>query len=792
MKSSLPFLLVTTSVLTSLCASAALVTSTADSGPGSLREVIANASVGETITFAVSNLITLTGGELAVATDLTITGPGSSNLTIERSHAEGTPAFRVFNITSGSVRISGLTLSNGLATAGGGINNEDRLIVAGCTISGNTATERGGGINNSGTLTLSDTTVISNTTAGVGGASASGGGINNNAGGTIQALSRCVVLGNSATGGAGGGDGLGGGIANDHGTIVNISETLISSNSATGDLTGGGLGGGIHNSIGSTVETLTNSVVSDNATQGGSAGGASSGGAIHNEGTLLQVIDSTIRDNVATGGSASGATGGASQGGGVASLGTVNLVNSTVSGNSATGGRSTGGTGGASRGGGIASECGTLTLETSTVSGNSAEGGAGPGGEGTAAGGGLFNDCGSATVNHSTVTANRAGEGPQQNGSGIFNSLGGTELKNSIVAGNSVGFDLFNEEPGLIGSGGFNLIGYTNAPISPGPNDLFNLSGGELKLGPLQDNGGPTFTHALYCGSPAIDAGDSTEAPEVDQRGFPRIVRGRMDIGAYEDNNTGPAVLCPKSTTLQAHSATGIVATLSVQVADGDGDGLVVVWAKEGAAVQTNVVASGGTSTFANVSFTASFGLGSHSVELRVIDSKQCEARCSTTVLVTSAPGQGCDLYPIALHERSLAGVAVGGVIRDIYNGVQPGNFGWLTWAGSPNEPTVVKSLTPPGDSATYTNPKDPSDHQVSVGDWVQGKPGISNSSQVRDALNTLTRIDITVPVWDKATGTGNNSLYRVVAFARVRLLNYRLPRENRITVRFLGLTNCQ
>jgi hypothetical protein len=174
------------------------------------------------------------------------------------------------------------------------------------------------------------------------------------------------------------------------------------------------------------------------------------------------------------------------------------------------------------------------------------------------------------------------------------------------------------------------------------------------------------------------------------------------------------------------------------------------------------------------------------------MDTKRCEATCSTTILVTPAPRKGCDLYPIALHKKSLTGVKVGGLICDIYNGVRPGNFGWLTWARSPSEPTLVKSLTPPGNSGTYSNPDARDDHVVSVGDWVQGKPGISNSRQVRAALEALKQIDITVPVWDRAIGTGNNSLYRVVAFARVRLVSYRLPCQNRITVRFLGWTTCQ
>lgn len=146
-----------------------------------------------------------------------------------------------------------------------------------------------------------------------------------------------------------------------------------------------------------------------------------------------------------------------------------------------------------------------------------------------------------------------------------------------------------------------------------------------------------------------------------------------------------------------------------------------------------------------------------------------------------------CELYPIALNTTSLNGIAVGTSIVDIYNGVQPGNFGWLTWAGAPNTPTLITSLTPPGDSYTYVNPNDAADTMVSVGDWVQGSPGVANASGVRNALNTLKTMDITVPVWDQATGTGNNALYHVTDFATVRITDYKLPNQNRITATFLG-----
>jgi hypothetical protein len=130
-------------------------------------------------------------------------------------------------------------------------------------------------------------------------------------------------------------------------------------------------------------------------------------------------------------------------------------------------------------------------------------------------------------------------------------------------------------------------------------------------------------------------------------------------------------------------------------------------------------------------------------------------------------------------------------VLPDVINGMQAGNFGWLSWAGDVGVPSLERSLTPPGDSRAYTNPDDPSDRSLSVGDWVRGRPGVANSARIRAALDRLKSLDITVPVWDRATGSGRNASYHVVGFARVRLLDYRLPKENRLTARFLGLPTC-
>ncbi len=150
-----------------------------------------------------------------------------------------------------------------------------------------------------------------------------------------------------------------------------------------------------------------------------------------------------------------------------------------------------------------------------------------------------------------------------------------------------------------------------------------------------------------------------------------------------------------------------------------------------------------------------------------------------------------CELYPIALHIETLNGVQVGEEMEDIYNGGGPGNFGWLSWTGDPSVPTLVQSLTPPGDSDTYVNPYDPVDHILTTNDWVYGKPGVSNSKNVRDALDTLKAYTITVPVWQEATGEGNHLKYRVVGFAQIRITDYRLSGTDRISAIFLGYTTC-
>ena len=63
--------------------------------------------------------------------------------------------------------------------------------------------------------------------------------------------------------------------------------------------------------------------------------------------------------------------------------------------------------------------------------------------------------------------------------------------------------------------------------------------------------------------------------------------------------------------------------------------------------------------------------------------------------------------------------------------------------------------FTPFGNSHLYINPNDAGDHIVSPGDWIRGRPGVANSSQVRQALDNLAAYNIIVPVWDMAQGNG-------------------------------------
>ena len=166
--------------------------------------------------------------------------------------------------------------------------------------------------------------------------------------------------------------------------------------------------------------------------------------------------------------------------------------------------------------GGAVRNDGVLSVEESTFSGNRAD-----------LGGAIYN-VGTLIVDHSTLSGNIAVE----DGGGI--DSGGTLIaRNTIFAGNTVETGLSSDLYAVLTSLGHNLIGNARGGSGFAASDLLNVN---PLLGPLQDNGGPTQTMALLPGSPAIAAGDPTDAPEYDQRGpgFPCLVDGRIDIGAFE------------------------------------------------------------------------------------------------------------------------------------------------------------------------------------------------------------------------------------------------------------------
>jgi uncharacterized MnhB-related membrane protein len=102
---------------------------------------------------------------------------------------------------------------------------------------------------------------------------------------------------------------------------------------------------------------------------------------------------------------------------------------------------------------------------------------------------------------------------------------------------------------------GYNLSSDGAGGYLTGPGDQIYT---DPLLGPLQNNGGPTFTHALLPGSPAIDAGDPnfTPPPFFDQRGpgFNRVANGRIDIGSFE---VQPAPMAQSAVSRKTHGAAG-------------------------------------------------------------------------------------------------------------------------------------------------------------------------------------------------------------------------------------------
>ena len=305
--------------------------------------------------------------------------------------------------------------------------------------------------------------------------------------------------------------------------VVTIDESSFAQNLAGSD------GGALYTPGTATINVSTfNENVADR------------GGAIHSEGQLT-INDSTLSGNTAGFGGAVQAFGNSTitrsmfdenyglYGGAIRSgIGHTVVRDSSLTRNVVLG-----------LGGAVDVRSGSFALVNSTVSGNSAN----------FAGGGIWarNTQNSTVIQHSTITDNTADADANGSGAGgglrVENNVNVT-MEHAIVAGNHdlsgaapdvendvhAVYSLIGIGQGAVITGGGNIVGTTTSPVDP-------------RLGPLADNGGPTLTHALLDGSPAIDAGDVFFDPQslsppldFDQRGESPFSRqfGAIDIGAYE------------------------------------------------------------------------------------------------------------------------------------------------------------------------------------------------------------------------------------------------------------------
>ena len=341
---------------------------------------------------------------------------------------------------------------------------------------------------------------------------------------------------------------------------VTVSNSIFRDNNTTGN---SAVGGAI---FARGDVTLTDSVLTNNRTIGASA----NAGGIRSNGKVV-LLRSTVSGNWTEGDEA--------QGGGIEAVGDIIVTSSTVSDNSTFGDESPGG--------GMFTFHG-VELSQSTISGNSTRGN-------NAAGGGIRVSR-QVSITQSTITENwteRSGVGGGLYQTNYSNDFPVT-ITGAIIAGNSAGggaADLTTDPQGTK-SVNYSLIGDTFSSGITATTGIGNLLNVDPALGPLAKNGGPTKTHALLSGSPAIDAGDPnfSPPPDFDQRGMPfaRVVDGdgaggaRIDMGAYELQPIPPAVVGDFNPDGVVDAADYIVwrATLGSSVAsytgaDGDGSGLV-------------------------------------------------------------------------------------------------------------------------------------------------------------------------------------------------------------------------
>jgi hypothetical protein len=506
------------------------VTDLGDSGLGSdlqgdlrycITQANANAAHINQIVFQadLTGTVRLAQGALSITKELVIDGPGQDLLTISGNGQSG-----VFYVSQSAehengVFIAGLTISGGTGFSvdgkieGGGIYTTSAdLTLTDVTVSGNSTPGRGdsggGGIYKAeGTLTLVDCTVADNQVGG-GGRSQRGGGVYN-ASGPLTLISS-TLADNRVVSGGNGSFNWGGGIYNE-GTLT-VRGSTISGNSVGAP--GEPSGGGIYNAPNSTLTIRDSAVIGNTALNGGGINNGSPlafndpvfvdhstifgnrGGGIWSYG-LVDLTDSTVAENT--------------EGAGIAAM-NFRIERSTISGNIASGY-----VGGIAEFGGP----GTGLIENSTISGNTG------GFVGGILVGSSFAGLGNfLTLDHCTIVNNHG----HSNAGGIWVGTNGSDhgyviIGQTIVAGNDVANPIAGSDvdgPVEISRGG-NFIG--NGAFSSGWSEADRVGAPDAPLDPLlgllQDNGGPTLTHAPLPGSPLLQGGAGDNSP--DQRGSHRL-----------------------------------------------------------------------------------------------------------------------------------------------------------------------------------------------------------------------------------------------------------------------------
>jgi hypothetical protein len=540
------------------------ITNTNDSGPGSLRNALTNASNGDTVSIPTGTYV-LTTGPIQLSTNLTIVGDGEGRTTVSGGGAQ-----QIFTTTPGGPTeiFRALTLTEGnAATLGGAVLATGRLTLDHVEVTHSHAGQAGGAVNASGrALTVTGSTFTADT-AGGGGNVGSGGAIFFGSSTSTTGDSSTMKIDSSSfsqdTAGGAGGSGFGGAIdfapaATGSATDVSLDAELTAStfsNDAAGGGGGAGFGGALFldpsDSSTNVDDTFTAALTDDDlsgdaASPSGSGAGVGGGASIFlgaagaHDASSLSITSSRF-----SGDTSSAATTGF--GGGLSAVIAGGIVRGSIA--ASTFSQDGAGTGMSGFGGGLyltldSGVTGNVSLTNDTLAANQS------GGSGGGAGLSVTSPAAIALIND-TIAGNDAGGAGHGGGLSVS---GPVAVTNSIVAGNAGanGADC----GGAPTSGGGNIESAAGCGfVAAG--DQHNAA---ADLGPLQDNGGVALpsgarlqTLAPLRGSPGIGSALRAACPATDERGISRPQGTGCDAGAFEV--TPPAVTTGAAVETAATSA---------------------------------------------------------------------------------------------------------------------------------------------------------------------------------------------------------------------------------------------